>query len=637
MLTAAEEAELAQLNGASGGLSPEEEAELAQLNGVAGVQAPAAPQTPKIENEMHPDMTGLQGLKARTVYKALGADPEASLKYLQKEFPKLKFSTDPEGEVLVMSQEPGSKTYRLDPKGLDIRDVTDLAYDIPAGVAQGAATAAAGLAAAPAGGVAAIPAAMAASGASGAGLEALRQKLGNLMGIDQEVSGKDVAVSGAFGAASPLVFGTGAGMSQAASQAAKQAAQTGAKTTAQDILATQRGLVGRGYDAAAGWLGPKLANLASGENEKVIRQAAKMLPEIKAADTNPNVLAEPLSEAAEKVPQVIKQKTRDVGTRLEELRNVIDSQPNPNQTPGLVLAGEGASRMQGSIDAKPFVQPFRDLVEGLEKNASGSAAEKADIQKLKDIIQDEFTGMDEFLTAAQVDAKMKRFKELAQSYGMNYGNTGTTQSTLTGKSAVDKMVAKAFEDSRREMSNAIIGRLEQINPKYGQEYLQSNEAYSQLLDMAKDQKGNFKNAKSVQNFLNKATSNDIDAADLEKVQSLTGVDLEDLAVKSQAIKAFSKPLTEIRSLGRSTTARQAALGVGAGTLGYYAGQQSGGEYSPFLLAAIMGGIGSKAASPAMLRKYMEANAVMRQLPAEIPGGRFMPYMLMNANNNDQEK
>jgi hypothetical protein len=623
-LTAAEEAELAALEKEStgaGNLTPEEEQELALLEG----NSPAQPQLPKIENEMHPEMTGLKGLKVRTVYKALGADPDASFNYLQKQFPELEFSKDKSGEVIVQTRGDASgKAYRLDPTGFDVRDVTDLAYDIPAGVAQGVATAASGLAGAPAGGIGAIPAAMAGSAASGVALEALRNQLGQFMGIDQSQSADDLAMAGGAGLVSPLLFGTGAGVAQAG----KAALKSGAKQTAEEILSTQRGLLGRAYDTIAGYVGPKLANLAGGESPAVIKKAASMLQEIKTADKNPEVFAKPLEQAGEQVSKKIREQTTKTGQRLNEIREMIDTQP------GIVLAGEGATKAQGSIDAKPFVAPFQDLIADLERRAS-TDADKANIEELKSIIQGQFNGMPEFMTAAQVEGKMQHFKELAEEYGKKYGNTGSTKSSSVA--GISGRVADAFESARKKMNEGIIQRLEAMDTGLAQEYSQTRSAYGELIDIADAHKNNFKNAQGVKNFLNRAMNDDVAANDLEKIQALTGVDLEDLAVRSQAIKTFSKPSTEVRALGRSNTARQVGLGVLGGTAGYYAAQQSGGEYSPFLMAAMGGYAGTKAASPAAIRKYMEMNSLMRQAPAQLPGYQMMPYTLINANKNDQEK
>ena len=323
--------------------------------GEGNVQAPE-----KIVNEMHPDID----FATRAIYKNFGADPESSFRFLQKKLPNLQLKKDKEGEVLA--KRPDELEWRrLDPKGFDLQDISDIGYDVVAAGGQGLATAAAGLAGGAAGGgLGAIPAAMAASGVTGAGLEGLRQGIGSWLGIEDNASKEQALLAAAAGAVSPLMFGTGAG----AKEALKYAGKEGAK----DLLQTQRGLLGRGYDATAGYVGPKLGALVSGENAKVIKKAAEILPEIKAADTNPEIRSLPLKEVAQEVPRKLKNLTTETGRRLEDLRGMIDNQP------GLILTGEGAAtRGTGSIQATEFIQPFRDLA---EKLSAGGAATEAQLK-----------------------------------------------------------------------------------------------------------------------------------------------------------------------------------------------------------------------------------------------------------------
>lgn len=642
-LTAAEQAELAQLETEIGsGLTPSEAQELAQLEAELGTG-----QSEKVINEMP------EGLEGRFVYKNFGADPVASFNYLQKENPDFELKTDKSGEVLARKR--GTKVWgRLDPKGFDWRDITDVAYDVPAAVAQGAVTAASGIAGAPAGGIGAIPAAMAGSAVSGAGLEALRQAFGRGAGIEDNFSGQDVGIALGAGAVSPLLFGTGAGVKEAIKAAGKE----GAKQSAKEILQTQRGLLGRGYDAIAGYVGPKLGSLVSGENAKVIKKAAEILPEIKAADTNPEIRSLPLKEVAQEVPQKLKQVTTETGKRLEDLRALIDvpevvtqrglTVPGPSST----LTGQGMSSVKtGSIPSKEFLAPFEELAEKLSSGGARTEAQMKDLTALKKVIESEFKGLPENLTAAQVDTLRKRFKERAQQYGLNYGKTGQAVGGTEGASAIDAQIALAFEDSRRKMNEAIIKRLEAMDTGLADEYAKLNDQYSYLKTVAKENNSKFRTSKSVSDFLARSTKDDLEAQNLLDIQSITGVNLEDLATRDQALRTFSKPNTEIRSLGGTTSTSRsiplalAGSGVG-GLIGANIGQAEGGQtYMPTMIGAGLGGLlGSKFGSPAALRKYMEANQLMRTtIPQYGIGGipysqeilRSTPYLMMNTNLNDQ--
>lgn len=140
----------------------------------------------------------------RFIAKNFANSPDSQIAYLKKQNPDKDFAMLADQ---VVTKSKGDQNWKvLDPADLDLQDITDMAYDIPAGIAQGAATTAGFIAGAPTG-IGAMPAAMLASGGSGSALEAARQGIGKLAGIPQDISGGDVAFSGALGAAAPLAFG----------------------------------------------------------------------------------------------------------------------------------------------------------------------------------------------------------------------------------------------------------------------------------------------------------------------------------------------------------------------------------------------------------------------------------------------
>lgn len=569
-------------------------------------------------NEMHPGID----FTTRAVYKNFGADPEASFNYLQKKHPELQFKKDKSGDVLAKA--PGELAWRkLDPSTFEWQDVTDVGTDLAGGLLQGAATAGAGLAAgAASGGTAAIPAAMAASAGSGAGIEAIRQGLGKMAGIEGNMSGSDIGIAGAAGLASPLLFGTGA----SGAKALKIAGTEGAEA----LLKSQRGLAGRAYDKTAEFVGPKLGSVVSGINEKVIKKARTMLPEIKAADTDTEIRSLPLKSVAEIVPKQIKEKTRETGQRLEALRNLIDNPPG-----AVMIPGEGAAA-QGSLPTREFMKPFVELTEKLRKGAGATEAQKKDVETLEKIVRSEFEGLPENLTAAQVANLRDRFKERAAQYGLNYGKMGQVESASSGASAMDSQIAGAFEASRRNMSDELVKRLEAIAPDSAAEYATLNDQYAYLKNVAKENNSKFKTSKSVADFLGRSTRDDLEAQNLVDIQNITGTDLESLAARDQALRTFSKPSADIRSLGGTTsTTRSIPLATVGGIAGYYAGQQSGGEYSPYLTSILGIGLGSRIGSPAALRRYMEINKFAREVPTNVPGYSGLPYSLMNTQLNDQ--
>jgi len=150
--------------------------------------------------------------KDRLLIKNLAQSPEVGMKYLQQKNPSAQVRVQ-NGEIQIKN--PGDKAWNVvDPDtGLfssDIlNDAGDIIYDIGSGIGQSLATtagAAAGTLLGPAG---TVGGGMAASGASSAGLEAARQKLGAELGLPQEVDLGDVAGAGAAGVISQGLLGGG--------------------------------------------------------------------------------------------------------------------------------------------------------------------------------------------------------------------------------------------------------------------------------------------------------------------------------------------------------------------------------------------------------------------------------------------
>jgi hypothetical protein len=162
-------------------------------------------------DEIEQKMPDFISWKDRAIVKNFANSPQASLKYMQLRYPNAEFKLDANGEVI--GREKGqTKWGQLDPSTMGamelLRDAGDIAYDVGGAIAQGAATTAGAAAGLPLGGVGALATGSAASAASGAAIEAARQQAGKELGIPQEVSGEDVALSGAVGAI-PLLTGVG--------------------------------------------------------------------------------------------------------------------------------------------------------------------------------------------------------------------------------------------------------------------------------------------------------------------------------------------------------------------------------------------------------------------------------------------
>jgi hypothetical protein len=154
------------------------------------------------EKEAQPSIS----LGERMIAKNFGSTPEAMANYIKQEHPDMDVKVH-EGEVFAKS--PTDKDYKaLDPKGFfgkgmfhpstwDWKDFGDIPADVVAGIAQGAAGTA--------GAAAGLPGAAAATAGATAGTEALKQMLGDKLGIPDNYNLKEGLVNTAIGGATPGV------------------------------------------------------------------------------------------------------------------------------------------------------------------------------------------------------------------------------------------------------------------------------------------------------------------------------------------------------------------------------------------------------------------------------------------------
>lgn len=313
-LTAKEQEELRQLESELG--TPKEKPFAAAPNSPEA-QVLREEMTPVVQ-EMHPDIS----VGERALVKNLANSPQSAVAYLQKQHPDMEFKIT-EGQIQM--KKPAEKEFRvLDPSPefdnpaqalKDVpQDISDVAYDIPAGMASGMAAAAAGAAAGPA----AIPSAAITGGITSASLEATRQKLGKMAGIPQEVSGKDVAISGALGAAAPLVAGTGA----TRQMIAKELGPTASKEAVDTAVQAQKGLFQKGAERFTQKTLPSLGESVSGVPAERIKSLGKNWKAVSQMDDA--AATELAATTHEEIKSGLAQMKQSIG---KELESTIDNTP----------------------------------------------------------------------------------------------------------------------------------------------------------------------------------------------------------------------------------------------------------------------------------------------------------------------
>lgn len=570
------------------------------------------PQEETVVNEMP------EGLKGRFIYKNLGSSSPTAFNYLEKQNPDFEFKKDKEGEVLARKR--GAQAWgRLDPKGIDPQDITDIAYDVPAGILQGLATAAAGVAGAgaslPLGMTGAIPAAMAASAGTGAGLEAIRQGLGTMAGIEDNMSGSDIALSGGIGAVSPLMFGTGAG----GKEILKQSLKEGSKQTVKDIANTQRGLLGRGYDAAAGYVGPKLGAIAGGYDTGVLKKAASNLKFIKETEKNPELGSQMIEQNKDLFINSLEAVRKETGQALEQTAKKVDA-------------------LGGVIETKKALEPLMSLRKKLTETGVQNEARQEAVGELDDIVAKYFTvgaGEEKMtpmtLTTSQVQQLRNDLTDYSKSVGLSFKNIGTTKSTNQAKSAGNRDVLNALASTTSKMKSEMDDVVSKLDPKLKGEMDNLNSQYSAIKEMQDDFYNSTKTEESFQRFLKKGGVSAESAK--KRMSEIAGKDMNDVAKEIQAMEMFRNPKWQIPAMGNSNTARTLGLGGLGAYLGSVYGQESGsGTFVPTMIGAGLGGL---AGSPAALRGIMSTNQFLREAPQNLPGYKVLPYSLINTYKNDQ--
>jgi len=240
----------------------------------------------------------------RFIAKNFSQSPETTKAFLQNKYPEMEIKLK-EGRIFAAKK--GEKDFKaLDPEtgffSSDfLADAGDVAYDVGSGIAEGAATAAGGIAGAPFGGAGAIPGAMIAGGAASAGSEAIRQRLGQAMGVPQEVSMDDVKMAGGIGAVSPLLFGTGA--------SAKQIAKAGIKES------TQKGILGKAYKKLTRDILPSIGSTISGADKEALKTYIKDPSVIREVAEN---VFQNTDEAVSRAKEIVRQEKSVVGQQMNE-------------------------------------------------------------------------------------------------------------------------------------------------------------------------------------------------------------------------------------------------------------------------------------------------------------------------------
>lgn len=520
--------------------------------------------------EQHPDV----GFGTRLLLKNFAQNPEAAQKYLAQKGFETAIIND---QVVV--KKPGENKFKvIDPQGFDLQDITDIGYDVGAGVASGAAAAGAGVAGGiPSMGVGAVPAAMAAGGATSASLEALRQKLGQWAGIPQEVSGKDVAISGAIGAAAPGLFGTGA---KAANILAKEGLSEAEK---QALIQAQKGGIQRGYQAVKNAL-PKVGEYVSGVPAQATKTYAQNPQAIKELSQE-GATQELASATYDKLKQGLANLKSQVGSKLGEEVKTAQKPVNIGAVRQHVddfITKLETGPLKDNPQTQTQIEAFKAARDNVFKEVQMSSDEAGN--QVKNLID-----MPAEVSAEKAFQLQDLIKDMAEFKGADKGGLGSRFGA--NMTAQEKQFAEAANKSYQEINK----ELSKVTGGASQSLKDSYRAYSQLQQqLSKRFKDPATTEKTLANLY--SPSNKVLKETVDEVSKLTqgAVDITPEAQALQSARYYAQPAwNELTGAGTTGTSR----GLRAGAIGGFLGYKFGGAPG----AAVGYALGGASASPAAMK------------------------------------
>lgn len=503
--------------------------------------------------EQHPNVT--TGMRA--TLKNFANSPESGMAYLKQELPdhdvdfyngqyRVKRKDDKDWRVV----DPDTGFFSKD----ILNDALDVAYDVGAGTAEGVAT---GLGAAkgallsvPLLGTGAIPGAMLAGGATSAGLEAIRQKLGQALGIPQEVDTTDVVTSGVIGGVTPGLTGAG----------------------------PAKGLVRGAYDFTRDKAAPKIASWASGKGDDAINYLKENFPKI----------VEMEKDSGLGYTRQVHQRLRDW---LESSRDAAGKR-----------IGEVYKNTTEPVDISNVKNILQQTKEEILTSSPDNVATKAEIEGIEEL-QGLVATLPDQLPAEQAFNLKQQINAYAKPHELSKGITDSQPVTR-------KFDAKRLVGTGRRAGGALNESLERAA---GPELKAANEEFGKQAAIEGYLGSKFRDVDQTYNTLVNLDnrSRRMLGANLNEIAEEGGIDLADDALALKTLDQFARPgLTPIGGGSSKTSIRSIPLAAAGGLVGGYTGNHIGLTGQPGVdsgIGALVGlGLGGMFGSPQMIRRGIRA-------------------------------
>lgn len=516
---------------------------------------------------------------SRLAIKNLGGDKMGKMNYLHKNHPDSEFKYSKDEEIL--GRDRGSKDWRymdvpmdiFSPSTWEAQDITDLGTDIAGGVAEGAATLAAGTAGMVGSPLGALAAGATAAGATATGVEGLKQGLAKWLGTREEIDAGDIATTGAMAAAMTPLFGVGGGgklVKKIGSMSFKnEAEKEAAKALA---MKAEQGLVEatlRAGGNASKNFGQTLASMSSGA-EKV---------DIKTWFDN--------KEFLEKATDIDMMELSD--TMYDDLWKGVDQRVKDVSNEFDVLKAEGRN-----IDLSDSVGTLKDKIESLSRKAQRHLSPEELALAKKEMVNtaNNIFGIDVMSGKVNADFSLERAMNIDRDIKDAFSNSGLMSGSKQRKTNIKNTLLSGLPESvTKNIDNALKdARYTDVKRKYKTVMKLKEE----LRKSSGDKASLFANLVGIDT---KAGKKRYQINQLKQMTEDLGIPYEEKARLIRAHMIFKDPKYMPLS-GTATSTSRSMLGGGiGGLLGLL-----GGGGNP-VTAAAGAAAGSVAGSPAMVKNY----------------------------------
>jgi hypothetical protein len=532
--------------------------------------------------EMHPAISTAD----RAIVKNFANNPEAGVAYLKKQYPDLKIGND--GERYIISA-PGDENNRvLDPNTGFIssdfpRDALDVGYDVASGVGEtAAATAGAGAGLLAGGPPGALAGGAAAAGVTGAGADYGRQKIGQMLGIPQEVNKTSVATSGLLSGMTAGLLGTMPGKKAIEKFATKKIGEGLSKEAVQELIdRSGQGGIKKAYLSGTRTVGPKIAETVSGVPAEATRTLGNKFDEL--TDLNETGVTKLVENAQNKLVRGLGALKREKG---EAIGNAIDS------------AGEKVNL----VEAKKIFTDYIDELKGYEAELPTPAL-KEQIANAEEEFARIF-GTTESPVADQVSARagFKIQQDLKDVADLQRTKGGPMPRFAQNASTDEKILAEKGRGAYNILNDEFDRVTDGLTPEAKAEY-------AKLANLQKNLQPYFNSPERTMQTLSNLDSNSrkILYERLNKLAKEEGIDLTQDAKLLEAYKYYGKPsLDQLSTGGTTSTSRTIPLAIGGSTVGALAGYKLGGGYAGAAAGGALGGkLGTMAGSPNTIKNVVK--------------------------------